>query len=208
MDSICPLCNSHHTVSYQQDSDYRQCSICQLIYTPQDQHLNESEEKSRYDQHQNDPQDQRYRDFLSKVFNPVLNHIKPGQQGLDFGCGPGPTLSLMFNECGYQVDLYDKYYAADEAVFSKSYDFITTTEVAEHLEAPGYELDRLFSMLNPGGVLALMTQLYDGVDFAQWHYKNDPTHICFYHSDTMRFLAARWQVHVEIIQPDVALFYR
>jgi cyclopropane fatty-acyl-phospholipid synthase-like methyltransferase len=41
--------------------------------------------------------------FLSQVFNPVMVHLKKGAKGLDFGCGPGPTLSLMFEKQGYQV---------------------------------------------------------------------------------------------------------
>jgi hypothetical protein len=70
------------------------------------------------------------------------------------------------------------------------------------------ELDRLISMLNPHGVLAVMTQiLTKKVDFATWYYKNDPTHIAFFSEKTLRFLANKWQARVEIIGDNVALFF-
>jgi hypothetical protein len=54
--------------------------------------------------------------FLSQVFDPVTTHLKKGAKGLDFGSGPGPTLSLMFEKQGYQVDLFDKFYADNPEV--------------------------------------------------------------------------------------------
>jgi 16S rRNA G1207 methylase RsmC len=39
---------------------------------------------------------------------------------LDFGCGPGPTLSILLAEQGQQVDLYDPFYHDDPSVFAKN----------------------------------------------------------------------------------------
>jgi hypothetical protein len=44
-----------------------------------------------------------------------------------------------------------------------------------------FELNRLFTLLKKGGVLAIMTQMITKeTDFSTWYYKNDPTHICFF----------------------------
>jgi len=170
--------------------------------------------------------------------------------GLDFGCGPGPTLSaMMLDRLPWirSVALYDKFYFPDESVWWDSvprasparrpraeadatedaaeapaprlYDFITATEVAEHLSDAGRELRRLWGHVRPqGGILAVQTSRTDGiirrplvssaavsssacapaattpdaVAFAQWHYIRDPTHVTFFHAASFRYLGARW----------------
>lgn len=210
-DPSCPLCGSNKTQSYysNENSSYWQCSSCELVFLAKRFHLNNKDEKSRYDLHQNDSDDAGYRQFLSTVFNPVLKHIQPQAKGLDFGCGPGPTLSLMFKDAGFEVDLFDKYYANHPQIFNNSYDFITATEVAEHLAEPGIELARLYGMLKPNGVLAVMTgMLNTDIDFSTWYYKSDPTHICFFNQTSMKYLAAQWGARVEFIDKDVTLFFK
>ncbi len=143
-------------------------------------------EKQRYDVHQNTPKDCCYRQFLSQVLTPVLELIKPDDKGLDFGCGPGPTLSVMFQERGYEIDLFDKFYVNDPLIFSNKYNFITVTEVVEHLAQPGEELTRLYTMLEHGRVLAIMIKMLNvDINFKSWYYKDDLTHICFFNQATM-----------------------
>ena len=114
----------------------------------------------------------------------------------------------MFEESGFKVDIFDKYYANNQDIFNNKYDFITATEVVEHLHNPGFEIERLFSMLNKDGVLGVMTKMLDdSVDFASWYYKDDPTHICFYSKNTMTYLARKYKAKVDIIG-DVTLFYK
>jgi hypothetical protein len=211
MANYCPLCNSTHISAYfsNKDAEYLSCSQCDLVFAPKAQHLSNEDEKSRYDSHQNNPEDLGYRAFLSQVFNPVLDCIQPNSNGLDFGSGPGPTLSVMFEEQGYTVDLFDKFYANNQAIFNNQYDFITATEVVEHLAKPGDELNRLYSMLNANGVLAVMTKMInDQTDFESWYYKDDPTHICFFSQDTMKYLANKWKVNIQFIGDDVVLFFK
>ncbi|MBC8494313.1 MAG: class I SAM-dependent methyltransferase [Candidatus Thioglobus sp.] len=209
-DQSCPLCGSNKTQSYysNENSSYLQCSNCELVFLAKRFHLNDTDEKSRYDLHQNTEDNTGYQQFLSTVFDPVLKHIQPQAKGLDFGCGPGPTLSKMFENQGYKVDLFDKYYANDQQVFSQKYDFITATEVWEHLSNPGVEIERLFSMLNANGVLAVMTQqLTNEVDFSTWYYKNDPTHICFFSKKTFEFLAEKYQAKFGVVSDNSVLFF-
>jgi len=210
-DQSCPLCGSNKTQSYysNENSSYLQCQNCELVFLAKRFHLNNIDEKARYDLHQNNPNDAGYRRFLSTIFDAVEQHLNPHAKGLDFGCGPGPTLSLIFAEKGYSMDLFDKFYADDPSIFGKQYDFITATEVAEHLQEPGQELSRLYGMLKPGGVLAIMTSmLTKEIDFATWHYKNDPTHICFFNQSSVQYLAKKWGANVEFIGSDIGLFFK
>jgi len=139
----------------------------------------------------------------------MQERLAPGSHGLDFGSGPGPTLSLMFEEIGHSMAIYDYFYAKDSSVLQKQYDFITATEVLEHLHDPGKELDRLWTLLKPGGNLGLMTRLVpDWETFARWYYKNDPTHVCFFSLSTFQWLAGRWRAEVAFVAKDVILFYK
>jgi len=78
---------------------------------------------------------------------------------------------------------------------AKSYDFVTSTEVLEHLREPREELQRLTRMLRPNGYLGIMTKLLPPFEkFADWHYKRDLTHICFYSESTFEWVAAYWDL--------------
>ena len=107
------------------------------------------------------------------------------------------------------MEIYDIFYARELSVLNRQYDFVTATEVLEHLHNPGQELDRLWTLLKPGGNLGIMTQLVkDQETFSRWYYKNDPTHVCFYSRSTFQWLAGRWQVEVEFADKDVILFHK
>lgn len=156
-------------------------------------HLNAKEEKSRYDFHQNSPDTPGYVQFLRQLSDPLLKHLLPEQHGLDFGCGPGPTLSLLLEEAGMHMSLYDPIYFPDETVLEQQYDFITCTEVVEHFHHPLQSWQQLTDLLRPGGWLGVMTSVFpEDIDFADWHYKNDLTHVCFYTIETLQWLAARF----------------
>ena len=102
--------------------------------------------------------------------------------------------------------IYDPFYAPDSAVFQRQYDFITATEVVEHLHHPGAELDRLWACLKPGGPLAIMTKLVIARDaFARWHYKDDLTHVCFYSRPTFSWLARQRQAKLTFEGQDVII---
>jgi hypothetical protein len=104
----------------------------------------------------------------------------------------------MFEEVDHRMEIYDPFYADNESVFDQQYDFITATEVLEHLFHPGKELERLWECLNPGGYLGIMTKIAeDDPDFfADWHYRLDLTHVTFYTTDTFRWLADKWNASV------------
>ena len=113
----------------------------------------------------------------------------------------------MFEEVGYPMTIYDHFYANDPSVLERSYDFITTTEVVEHLHHPRRELDRLWEILKPGGSLGVMTKLVrDQTAFATWHYISEPTHVCFFSRSTFKWLADQWNAKLVFEGNDVILF--
>jgi 2-polyprenyl-3-methyl-5-hydroxy-6-metoxy-1,4-benzoquinol methylase len=115
----------------------------------------------------------------------------------------------MLEREGFSVSLYDSFYRTDEAALARPYDFICATEVVEHLHRPGAELARLWSLLVPGGWLGVMTKLVrDREAFAGWHYKNDPTHVCFFSRRTWQWWARRQGASLEFIGADVILLGR
>lgn len=179
--------------------DYQHCKNCDLIFVKPGQRLEPDKEKSRYDLHENDPADEQYRKFLSQLYTPLSKKLSLKSTGLDFGSGPGPTLSVMFEEDGQTVHIYDPFYAPDKSVFKRQYDFITTTETPEHLFNPRKEFDLLWSCLKPGGYLGIMTKLVSSLEeFEDWHYRKDDTHVTFYSEETFQWIADHYKAELEI----------
>lgn len=210
--SCCPLCLAAECQPYSEDRrrQYWRCLTCQLIFADPAALLDADAELSIYQQHQNDPFDERYRTFLNKLAAPLQQRLAaPTMDGLDFGCGPGPTLSLMLAEAGHRMSIYDPYFADEPEVLTRQYDFICATEVIEHFYQPAREWQLWLRLLKPGGWLGLMTKLTDQVtDFANWHYKNDPTHVSFFSSATFAYLAKRDGFRLEILGSDVIVLQK
>ncbi len=167
-------------------------------------------ERAEYDLHENNPDDTRYRAFLSRLAEPLLSRLEPGMHGLDYGCGPGPTLSRMLRERGMTMDDYDPYYVADSRLLQRRYDFVTCTEVVEHFCQPAAAWRELASLVRSGGWLGIMTLLApaDAVAFSEWWYKNDPTHVSFYSATTFDWLAQAMGFTVEMIDDRVLFMQR
>ena len=206
----CPLCQSTDAeLFFQERRDYYQCAQCSLVFVPPQQFISAAKEKAIYDLHENSTTDPGYRNFLKRFFIPLANKLPPKSHGLDFGSGPGPLLSLMFEEAGHSMVNYDCFYAPDTNLLQQQYDFITATEVIEHLHQPQQELQRLWHCLKPGGILGIMTKrVLNQQAFSHWHYKNDPTHVCFFSIETFQWLADLWQAELIIAEKDVVLFIK
>ncbi|UTM57226.1 class I SAM-dependent methyltransferase [Photobacterium sp. CCB-ST2H9] len=206
--TACTLCGAS-ALPYHEDRrrGYLQCQACHLIFADPASHLSPSQEKAVYDQHENHVEDEGYRGFLDRLATPLKARLPEGSlDGLDFGCGPGPALAAMFREQGHRIAVYDPYYAPDNSVLERQYDFVTCTEAIEHFYTPAREWQLLLSLVKPGGWLGLMTKLATDVEaFSRWHYKNDPTHVSFFSRETFRFLAERDGLTVEFVGNDVIM---
>jgi hypothetical protein len=204
----CPLCSSTktHFFSLAYRRTYLECDDCGLVFLRPEDLLSSDAERLHYSTHENDPHDLRYRQFLDRLAIPLLERLTPGTQGLDFGSGPGPTLSLMLQERGFPTQIYDPFFAPDKSLLEFQYDFITATEVVEHFHHPGIEFRRLDSLLKTNGHLGIMTEIWrDDRPFEKWHYPRDPTHVSFYRPRTMDWIAKSFLYDLEIPARNVVL---
>lgn len=173
------------------------CTHCGLVFKNPSDHLNSEEDLKRYSSHQNNKEDQGYIDFLNRVLIPLTPFLPESFTSLDFGCGPGPTLSLMLQKKGGVVHDYDPLFFADQKLLNQKYDVVTSTEVVEHFKNPKEDWDQLVSLVKPKGVLGVMTQfLSDDIDYQTWWYKNDPTHVVFYNEKTFEFLEKTFNLEI------------
>ena len=127
-------------------------------------------------------------------------------RGLDFGSGPGPTLSYMFEEAGLPCAIYDPFYADIPAVLEKTYDFLSCTEAMEHFYNPYEEIKRMLNLVKPNGWIGIMTQLVENrVAFKTWNYTADSTHVCYFSQETFRWLGTKFNLHIEFPDQSVVL---
>jgi SAM-dependent methyltransferase len=189
--------------------DYWRCTVCAATFVDPSQLPDEEGERTCYTLHENDPNDAGYRRFLWTLGGPLLERLPPAQEGLDYGCGPGPALAHMLAEAGHAVRLYDPFFHPDRSVLARTYDFVTCTEVAEHFHRPAEEFTCLDRLIRPGGWLAIMTCFQDDDHrFAQWHYRRDPTHLVFYREETFRHLATQFAWQCEVPVKNVVLMHK
>ncbi len=205
----CPLCGTGGAAAFARvgGDRYHRCDRCALVFLDPAAHLDAARERARYETHENDAADPGYRAFLDRLAVPLAARLDLGARGLDYGSGPGPTLSVMLGERGFPTAVYDPFFAPDEEVLRATYDFVTCTETAEHFFEPAVEFERFDALLRPGGWLGLMTGLFtEDIDFETWWYVRDPTHVAFYAPETLRWIAGRFAWDLETPADNVALF--
>ncbi len=190
----CSLCGAaaEHYLKFREKNYYR-CHHCSGIMMDPAVHLSPEAEKSRYDLHNNDVNDSGYQNFVKPLVEIISGKYSPDSAGLDYGAGPGPVAAFMLREKGFGVELYDPYYWDDPAVLYRKYNYIICSEVIEHFRKPAREFSLLRSLLQPQGLLICMTEIIDDdLNFAQWYYKNDPTHVFFYHQASLRWIQKKF----------------
>ncbi len=197
MISLCPLCGSSLADCGEEwlcleSACYYRCTQCELIFLDPQQRPDAEEERIRYLEHNNSPDDPRYVAYLRGFAEEaLLPYVKPPARVLDFGSGPVPVFMDVLRRMEYSVDIFDPLFAPGKAWQEKKYDAVTAVEVAEHLFKPLSEFRRLQGVLQPGGYLVLRTLLHycDRERFRGWWYRQDPTHVCFYSSRSFQVLA-------------------
>lgn len=184
----CPLCGSEGKQFYK--NIYMLCSHCGGIYMHEHFYAGPDEERARYEEHNNDVYDKRYRTFVSPITRYILNNFHESDRGLDFGAGTGPVITEMLREEDYNIVTYDPFFNDRQELLNRQYDYIVCCEVIEHFNSPGHEFQRLRDMLEPGGNLICMTDLFDEkTDFDRWYYKDDKTHVFIYRRETIEYIA-------------------
>ena len=191
----CPLCFKESDLfSNSNNRNFFRCSHCKSIFADPKTFLNYEDEKSRYETHNNDVLDSGYRNFMQPIVDIVSGKYTQNRVGLDYGSGTGPVASKMLQEKDFNVEQFDPFFCNKPEVLTKYYDYIVCCEVIEHFYKPHIEFTQLRSMLNQGGGLFCMTHIYnDSIDFGKWYYKNDPSHVFFYHPLALNYIKEQFQ---------------
>lgn len=194
----CPLCNSFKTDSFKVEKkpahQYFHCAECDLIFMDPREHLSPDQEKARYDLHQN-VESEGYRAFFQPLVNWAKATVPAFSDVLDYGCGPTAFLARWLGDEKFSVDAYDPFFFPKTPL--REYDLIVSTEVFEHMARPGLEIEKILRCLRPGGYLAVMTSAHSGREaFADWSYRRDSTHICFFSEKSFAWIAKRWNLQL------------
>ncbi len=187
----CLLCHSESTASFFEGNtqSFHSCSNCGTVFRHPSNFISASEEKARYLTHNNDVNDPRYRQFVSPITESVMEDFNSTSLGLDFGAGTGPVITEILTNKGYRLNLYDPFFHPDVSVLNETYDFIVCCEVIEHFKKPQKEFSLLKRLLKPDGKLYCMTHLLrEPLDFGNWYYKDDPTHVIFYSEENLKWI--------------------
>ncbi len=196
MPTQCPLCLTYEQNTLVTGADARTyycCAECSLIFVDSDHFLSITEEKSHYINHQNGIANQGYVHFLNQLLEPMLPYLSNDMHGLDYGCGPSPTLSQLLNQQGISCDNYDPFFT--QTSLKPPYDFIVATECFEHFHQPKIEIHNICQLLTPGGLLGIMTECWSDIEyFKTWYYAKDPTHVCFYHAHTLDYVCREYSL--------------
>lgn len=187
----CPLC--HEAAKPFSSDNYFLCPECGGLFLDRHLYVDTETEKARYETHNNDVDDPRYRKFVSPITLAVLDKHTADDTGLDYGAGTGPVISVVLQERGYRIKQYDPFFHPYPDLLKSRYDYIACCEVIEHFHQPDDEFERLKSLLKKGGNLFCMTDLYyPEKDFENWYYKSDPTHVFFYQQRTFEWIKKRY----------------
>ncbi|MDO9181419.1 MAG: class I SAM-dependent methyltransferase [Bacteriovorax sp.] len=190
----CILCQTSETFLRESATE---CTHCALVFKNPKNYYTHTKDVLRYSTHNNNHEDQGYIDFLNLLVNPLVPFLPIKFMALDFGCGPGPTLSLLLEKIGGVVENYDPIFFTNSKVLENTYDVVTCSEVVEHFKNIETDWALLTSLVKPGGILAIMTLfITEQINYKSWWYKNDPTHIVFYNEKTFVYLAERFNLEI------------
>jgi Methyltransferase domain len=190
----CPLCLTDGGACRVPGADARTyffCEVCHLISADEVHHLSQAQERAHYQTHENSIENAGYVRFLNRAVDAMRPYLATGMKGLDYGCGPGPTLSIMLEQEGLHCENYDPLFVP--RVLEPPYDFIFSTECFEHFREPDRDIERIRDLLRCGGYLGIMTEMWTSLEqFSSWYYTRDPTHVSFYHERTFEFVCRRY----------------
>ncbi|UFS63419.1 class I SAM-dependent methyltransferase [Sulfurimonas sp. HSL-3221] len=195
----CPLCQtpSPSFRDRQLDCLTYHCPHCELLFKEENAHPSEAQERKKYDEHNNSIENEGYVAMFEAFIDYTLAAVdRPVKRVLDFGSGPAPVLAELLRRRGFEVTIYDKYFAPEPPAEDARFDLITSTEVIEHIADPMGTLAELNARLVPGGTLALMTQFHQNSEafYQNWWYRRDPTHLVFFTPRSFEIAAERLQM--------------
>jgi hypothetical protein len=185
------------------------CPDCGLISAHPDELPSPEAERARYETHNNDPEDHRYRAFLDRLVSPLAEQLQSGSAGLDYGAGPTPVLAMMMEERGFPTESWDPFFMPDGALLDRQYDFVSCSETVEHFHRPLEAYARLMDRVRPGGWLGVMTEpVPSEIPLSDWWYAKDFTHVSLHRNETFEWIGRRWGWQMERASRTVVLLRR
>jgi SAM-dependent methyltransferase len=193
--TLCGICGNE-TKEFKHprfDMLFHECENCTFLFKDPFNYLTQIDEKKVYEHHENNIENTGYVNYLNNFIDTaVIPFIKKGNI-LDFGSGPNPVLSVLLKQVGsFEIDIYDYYYAPDKIYENKTYDLITATEVVEHFQDPLTYFKLFYDLLNPGGILSIMT-LFRPMEHSKlfdWFYIRDKSHVSFFNQRSLEMIAS------------------
>ncbi len=209
MINYCPLCSGTSTIFYQKNKQlFYKCDNCFGIFLDKSLRPNRNDELLRYKEHNNDINDKRYQKFVLPITSSIIKDFTKNNKGLDFGAGTGPVISKVLKDNNFSIEQYDPFFHNYPDLLNKKYDYIACCEVIEHFYNPGKEFKLLKKLLLQNGILYCMTDIYnENINFDNWYYKNDPTHVFIYHKKTIDWIKENFGFNKTTIKGRLITFF-
>lgn len=189
---------------------YTKCSNCGLIFL---NHSSLEKDFIKYypaENYYKSPSEIFYYKFVGKkIFKKIISKLKSDNFGgklLDVGCGTGIFLNEL-QKSGYDVLGIDNSHFVLDAVPLEIkdrvqitnlkdanypdcfFDIVVIRQVIEHLMDPNIELEEVYRILKPDGLLYIEVPNYDCIDSKifghNWYNLEVPRHLCQFNFETI-----------------------
>ena len=90
-----------------------------------------------------------------------------------------------------------------------SLDFPPTLDLIIELKITEIEFQKFDRLLVDNGWIGIMTNFQtEDIQFKNWHYRRDPTHVIFYRQETFKVIGKRWNWEPYFPSKNVVLFQK
>lgn len=210
----CRVCDGPSVPFYNDRRAFYRCLSCSLVFTLEIAAPDEQERhyKSQWEIQQPD----FWRGQTDALLGVAERYVAP-RRVLDFGAGSG-GMTLELKRRGIDctpLEPMEHGYLKDQR-YPAPFDAIFAVEVVEHILDLWAELNAMYAVLAPGGIIVLTTlltekfiRLPDAAEhFKEWWYKDDPTHVSFFCKSALDALAKRGGWDVDVIAEQVIVLRR
>ncbi|CCQ91311.1 hypothetical protein NITGR_620008 [Nitrospina gracilis 3/211] len=188
----CRICQAPSPEFYRDDRTFHKCPQCWYIFT---NHLPADEvAEGHYKMQWGDQTEDMFKGQADGVLQILSEMGIPHQRLLDFGSGSG-ALTRELQSRGFDVTALDpmEHGFLNKQNYAQPFDAVIAVEVIEHLPNPLEEIRNIVNVMVPEGVAVFTTGMTTpfieqpdaALQFGNWWYKDDPTHIGFFCERTL-----------------------